>query len=285
MEEQQSIREAVGVFHQYANLEHAIDELGISGFSRPQISVLGSEKAVEENFGEPSVKTRFLEDNPNAPRSPNIKVEELGIAQGVLIGGGIITGAMAGIILAGGVNSPNITTIVSLTAISGGIAGFLIAMFLRKKYFEFFQHQISKGGLLLWVKTENQQMEAKAQEIFKKYGAKDIHIHTISLTQSASIKYDKLLIKFDHIIDKHKDIINENNELNQELDSILKSLNQTAIGEKQPTVKSITDDINKAAIHAKTIAETNKTPAKRKSKKAHYYLSLAHDLDNFASKL
>lgn len=100
----QTIREAVGIFDDYDQMEKAIEALQEDGFGRRHISVLGSEAAVKEKFGARHVKTELLEDHPNAPRSPDIKKEELGIAQGVLVGGGLFTGVVAAVIASGGLS-------------------------------------------------------------------------------------------------------------------------------------------------------------------------------------
>jgi hypothetical protein len=46
-----TIREAVGVFHDPASLQEAIDELLSSGFDRAELSLLAGEHAVEEKLG------------------------------------------------------------------------------------------------------------------------------------------------------------------------------------------------------------------------------------------
>ena len=45
-----TIREAVGVFHDPASLQEAIDELLSSGFDRAEVSLLAGEHAVEEKL-------------------------------------------------------------------------------------------------------------------------------------------------------------------------------------------------------------------------------------------
>jgi hypothetical protein len=292
------IREAVGVFDNHSSLENAIEELEISGFARREISVLASEKAVKERFSRPHVKTKLLEDNPDAPRSPDIKEEELGIAQGVLVGSGIITGTVAAIFAAGGIVAPGLVPIVIVGSAGGGIAGIVLAKLLGNKYAEFFQHQIDQGGLLLWVNTSNPKLELKAQEILKKYGAKDIHIHTIAAearTSNRAIILDKMLVQFDDILERNKKVLKEDQTLKITLENILTLLNKAAANDQTASpdmIKSIADNIDNARSYSKDMAEEeqriiSESPASYQAKEkneALKYFSLAKDLDIFANK-
>lgn len=175
------VREAVGVFEDYDELYETIKELGTVGFGRHQISVLGSDEAVEEIFQRPEVTPEVVEDNPFAPRSFNVGLEELGVAQGVLIGSGIYVGAIVGILSTGGLAEPGSLMTLALTVIAGGMVGGLLALVLGDQYHQFFRKREANGGLVLWVETPTQQTEQTAQKILRKHGAHDIHIHEMPL--------------------------------------------------------------------------------------------------------
>lgn len=174
------IREAVGVFDDFGRMQKAIGALETSGFDRRHISVLGSEQALKEQFGTTEIRTRKLEDNPKTPRAANVKQEELGIGQGVLVGGGVLTGVVAAIIAAGGLSVPGtLVPTVLAGGVGGGVAGGVLARLLGNKYAEFFQEQIERGGLLLWVQVPTPELEQRAKKILTQFGAKDIHVHTL----------------------------------------------------------------------------------------------------------
>lgn len=175
----EAVREAVGIFDDYDQLEQAIEALQVGGFARHHISVLGSDGAVKERFGAPHVQTGLLEDHPDAPRSPDIKKEELAIAQGALMSGGMLTGMAAAFIAAGGLAVPGLLATVLIAGTGGTAVGAVLAKLLGDKHAEFFQKQIDHGGLLLWVATPDVAAEGKAREILKRYGARDIHVHEL----------------------------------------------------------------------------------------------------------
>lgn len=182
--EVKTVREAVGVFPSTQSLEAVIDELEMSGFERHQISVLGSEAAVKEQFGKANLPVELLEDNPHTPRSPEIRREELGVGQGVVLG----SSAFAGMILAAAVSgvsvvSSGLVPMIVIGAIGGTAVGAVIAKLLGERYVEFFQSQIEQGGLLVWVVTPNEKAEEKAKEILLKHDGKDVHVHDIPVDE------------------------------------------------------------------------------------------------------
>ena len=155
-------REAVGVFHNFNEMQKAIAELEISGFERRHISVLGSETAMREKFGRTQEKPEQLENHPEAPRSPNVAPEEVGVAQGVIVVGSTAIGIAAAAIASGGFAIPGAAiTSVIVGGVGGTVVGGILAKVLGDKYADFFQKQIDKGGLLLWVQTENAEKEKK----------------------------------------------------------------------------------------------------------------------------
>lgn len=179
MVQRRKIREAVGIFDSYDHMEETIHELESSGFDRRQISVLGSEAEVAKNFGTPHVRVELLEDNDNTPHSPYIRPEELSIGQGVIIGVGMLAGAVAALTLWGQASIGILLVAVTITGVAGGIIGGLLAKWLGDSYAEFFQNQLTHGGLLLWVKTPKGS-EGRALSILKAHGARDVHMHEIS---------------------------------------------------------------------------------------------------------
>src|SRR5262249_55270945 len=113
-------REAVGIFDDYEELQNTISELGLAGFGLHQISVLGSDQSVKDRCGA-AMPAAVMEDHPETPRSPNIAPEELGVAQGVVVGIGMITGVMLTMLIFGWFEAS--APVVAAGAIGGALAG------------------------------------------------------------------------------------------------------------------------------------------------------------------
>jgi hypothetical protein len=170
-------REAVGIFQSADDLQSAIDELLSSGFHRAELSLLASESAVEEKLGHTHATAEVLADDPNVPRSAYVSTEDIGDAEGALIGGLVYVGAVvAAVAVAGGAL---LTVIVSATLVggAGGLIGAVLAKRLGDHHAHYLQEQIERGGLLLWVRTRDAAKECRAVEILNRHSAGEAHVH------------------------------------------------------------------------------------------------------------
>lgn len=296
----QTVKEVVGLFDDLDQMQKGIKKLEISGFSRRGISVLGSEKAVEEQFGKAQLPSKFLEDHPDAPRAPNVSKEEVGLGQGAIISTGMLTGAIAAVIASGGLIVPGAAiTTVALGGAGGTAAGAVLAKLLGDKYTEFFQKQIDEGGLLLWITAPDAEKEAKAKSILKEYQAKDVHVH--QLAQEDSQTSDALephifadaFLRLDQMADEHKDIMKDDQMLQSKIDDLLETLKQTAANEDSVPEKkadTIVKDIEEVARYAKdmareeqrVMAESPAEGAGKEEQEVMDYFDLANDLSDFA---
>jgi hypothetical protein len=173
------VREAVGVFHKVDDLQVAIEALLSSGFDRAELSLLASDHAVAAKLGNVSFREAELEDDPTVPRAVYVSPAAMGAAEGGLVGalayvGGVATAAV--IALAGG----PITVIVLGAVLAGGAGGLVgtgLAKWVGHRRATYFQDQIDRGGLLLWVRTWDAHREQKAVEILSHHSASDVHVH------------------------------------------------------------------------------------------------------------
>ena len=92
------VREAVGVFETEEALQVAIDDLLSHGFDRAEISLLAASESVEQKLGHTYRKVAEVEDDISAPRIAYVAEEDVGAAEGAVIGGLIYVGALAGMI-------------------------------------------------------------------------------------------------------------------------------------------------------------------------------------------
>ncbi len=176
-----SVREAVGVFHHWNNLQAAVDELMAHGFDRSEISLLAGEKTVEEKLGHVYEKVADLEDDANAPRVAFIGRDSLTEAKTFTVTGLGYLGAVAAIgaiVASGGTLA---AVFAGAAAMGGGglLLGSWLAKSIGRERAASIEKQINKGGLLLWVRTKDAEHEVRATEILNRHGADDIHVHDI----------------------------------------------------------------------------------------------------------
>jgi hypothetical protein len=154
-----SRREAVGVFHDVATLERAIDELESSGFDRSALSLLAGEDTIAEKLGHRFERVEYYEDDEAVPRAAYISREAVGDAEGGLVGGLVYVGAVAGGL--------------------GGVIGSALAGLVGEHHARSLQKQLDRGGILLWVRTPDAEHEARATAILGRHAATDVHVHDL----------------------------------------------------------------------------------------------------------
>jgi len=76
------VPEAVGVFDTVEALQAAYYDLMLVGFSRFDLSLLGSTEALREKFGATFWQSADLEDDPTAPRASLVSEEAMGELEG-----------------------------------------------------------------------------------------------------------------------------------------------------------------------------------------------------------
>lgn len=178
----ESTHEAVGVFESAEGFQAATDELLSSGFDRADLSFLASEHAVEEKLGHLYRRTEELEDDPRVPRVAYLSVDAIGDAQGALIGSLMFVGAVGtagAMVAAGGALAGTILAAAALGG-AGGLIGSTLGKLVAEHHADHLRTQLEKGGLLLWVRTRDPAHETRAEDIMRKHGARDVHIHELS---------------------------------------------------------------------------------------------------------
>ena len=175
------VREAVGVFHDEAALQAAADELMAADFDRSALSLLAGNQAVEEKLGHVYEKVADLEDQPDAPTQAYTASDSRTEAKGLAAGGLAYIGAVGavGIIVASGGTLAAAVVGAVLAGGAGGAVGTCMAHFIDKPHADSLHAQLDRGGLLLWVRTQDEAQEAKAKEILTGNGAEDVHVHDL----------------------------------------------------------------------------------------------------------
>ncbi len=171
-----AVREAVGVFKTADAFQEAIDELLSSGFDRAELSLMASEQAVEEKLGHKYRKVSEVEDDDSVPRVAYVSPESLGDAEGALIGGLFYIGVGVGAVLAS-VGFPG--TAITVAAQSA-LIGSVLAKVVGDHHARYLEKQLDHGGLLLWVRTRDEEREKRAADILIKHSGSDVHVHGVA---------------------------------------------------------------------------------------------------------
>jgi len=181
MSKEPKIREAVAAFTSAQDMEAAIDELLSSGFARAEISLLAASDTVREKLGHAFSSTRELEDDADVPTTAYVARESIGDAEGAVIGGLMYVGAFLAfgpVVASGGAIGAAI--IAAMLGGSGGAAvGSILAALIGKNYSDYLEVQLESGGILLWVRTRDDEHEERAKDILSRHSGQGVHVHGI----------------------------------------------------------------------------------------------------------
>ncbi|MFQ5772887.1 MAG: hypothetical protein ACE5GS_00065 [Kiloniellaceae bacterium] len=194
------VREAVGVFHDEASLQNAVDELLIAGFDRSSLSLLASSHAVEEKLGHRYDKVAELEDDLSVPRTAYVGKDSRTEGKSAIISGLAYVGAIGtvgAIVASGGTVGLAILGAAAAGGV-GGLVGAALARFMDRHHAHHLQDQLDRGGLLLWVATHDREHEARAGEILRRCAAEDVHVHDLpahGYALEGGVSYDVSFMK------------------------------------------------------------------------------------------
>jgi len=176
------VPEAVGVFDGFEALQKAVYDLRMVGFSRYDMSLLGTAEALEDRLGSAYWRSEDLEDDPRAPRAAFVSEEALGEFEGAIIGGFAFLGT---VIAAAALANPISTLGASIAAIAiggspGAVIGALLARRAARHHSDYYADQLRRGGILLWVRVPDAEKERLATTIMKGHSGRDVHVHSWS---------------------------------------------------------------------------------------------------------
>ena len=174
-------REAVAVFADGDALEAAVTALGIAGFDRAAISVLGAEDKVRARIGRVYAAVAEIEDDPRAPRAAfvsrgtRLEGEAAAVVVPFYLGG--LAGAAA-VVASGGALAAAIAGTILASAAGGGL-GALLARAVAQHHRRHIVEQLEHGGLVLWVGVRTEAEATHACDVLRDAGGRDVHLHDV----------------------------------------------------------------------------------------------------------
>jgi len=181
--ERRVIREVAAVFHREEILEDAVQALLHAGFDRSDIDIMGDIETVRRRLGTLYVPPEEIADVPGAPRRAYVTRDDITTATASIAGMLFYLGAATAAITV--VASGGSLALVAAAAAAAGTAGAGIGAaaihHLGKKQAEDLELQLMAGGIVVWVRVQNREMEERAQEVLAKSGGESIRVHEIEI--------------------------------------------------------------------------------------------------------
>jgi hypothetical protein len=179
-QEKNNICEVVGIFNSVKLLEKAVDELFSIGVDQAEVSVLADNQFIKD-YPSKLFSVQDFAHNPETLKKHYAGHENVGAAQGGIIGGLMYVGssAAAGAVIATG--GTLAAALIAAAAIGGAgtLIGIILSKFIGNHHAQYIEEQLSNGGLILWVHLRDSDKENLIKEILIKNQASDVHTHCI----------------------------------------------------------------------------------------------------------
>lgn len=174
-----NVREAVALFDTEEDMLAAVDDLETHGFAHAAISRPAGPDKVEEAIHHKVEHVEDLEDDSKVPRQafmdPDSRVEGLTVL--VVAPAYVFVLVSAGIAAANGLEMwLSIGISLALGVFGALIGGVFVNKFSKKKIARLLREK-EWGGLLLWVRTGNNDQEKRAVNILRSHAGRDVHLH------------------------------------------------------------------------------------------------------------
>lgn len=164
----------VGVFHDRAAVEAAIELLQSQGLERSQLAVLGSADTIRERFG---MEVAEAGDGDTASTAPIDKSEKQNVTP--LLAGVpayIAATLAAGVAIASGGTLAGAAVAALLGGAGGGALGFGAAGLFRNSVDQSYTDQLESGGVLLLVHPRSVEDLERARSVLAQHAERQIEM-------------------------------------------------------------------------------------------------------------
>lgn len=160
------IREAVALFDDAEQLERAVSDLQGAGFDRADISLLAHSAAQPRVGGTPHLAQQQAAPREAPVTHTDIRQERL---LGTSLAATVAAFAAAGFTVATG--GALAVAAVAAAAAGGGVGaiGAWMGARLGRDEVAYFDRQLEKGGVLLWVRLDDPAAETRARGVLERY--------------------------------------------------------------------------------------------------------------------
>jgi len=176
-------RETVGVFHDAAAFQNAVDDLLLHGFDRSLLSLMADEATVDRALGHPYDSSGAAADDPAVPRIAFVGMRSRSVMRAMAVSTLASVGVCA---VAGGVVASGGTVALAFAAgaavgSASGALGVAAGKIMQRRHARHLLWQLERGGILLWVTTPTAELEAAAVEILRQNGADHVTVDNLHL--------------------------------------------------------------------------------------------------------
>ncbi|PRX32657.1 hypothetical protein SAMN05216257_106120 [Meinhardsimonia xiamenensis] len=179
-----SVREVAAVFRDVTALEQAVERLTQEGFADGDFNIMATDETVREKLKDHLEPVEVLADDPHTPRRAFVPRPSRKLAEAAVVGAPMfILGAAGalGVVATGGAAALALAAAAAGGTLGAGLGATLAAV-LETLHAQELARAMEAGGVVLWVRTADDQAENTAIRVLKACGGEHVHAHVIERT-------------------------------------------------------------------------------------------------------
>lgn len=172
------LREVVGVFFEGSSLEEALTELKNSGFDQNRLGLMAHSATVADKLAHLYEEVQWDQDSTSAPEFKFVEKSSAKSSTNAFLGGlGVIaSAAVSGVVVASAAIVGGPVGAATASAVVVGGVGALASTIISKSASQRLQSYLEEGHLLLFVRPKDGQQEKQAQDIFARFSGVDSEV-------------------------------------------------------------------------------------------------------------
>ena len=178
------VREAVGVVDSLEELDELVTQLTTHGVDRTDISLMGSFSAVFHKLKKVYRRPDEVADLPGVPRRSLVTRDDV-YASTALVFGTLLTvgsfGAALPVVASGGALATAIAAAVGGGAAAGALARIIRDRVVNPRDAARLEDDLMSGGLVVFVRVDTPEEEARALKIMRDVGVDNVHVHDVDI--------------------------------------------------------------------------------------------------------
>lgn len=178
------VREVVGTVHNRDFLEDIVTALTGAGFDKADIELMASRAAVLAKLPAVYCDPTALAEIPEVPRRELVTRDENATVTGVVFGTLVslaALGAAVPIVASGGALAAALAAAAAGSLAGAGVAAAIRRALLSDAGAEALERDLRAGGLVIFVRARDAVAEERAQQVMRKHGALNVHVHEVEL--------------------------------------------------------------------------------------------------------
>lgn len=181
------VREAVCVVDTQEELERLVDALTTHGVDRTDISLMGSFPAVFRKLRRAYRRPEEVADLASVPRRALVTRDDQYVATPLVFGTLLTVGAFGAalpIVASGGALATALIAGLGGGAVAGALAKRIRDFIINPKDAARLEDDLQSGGLVVFVRVDTPEEEARALKIMQEVGADSVHVHEVELART-----------------------------------------------------------------------------------------------------